>query len=634
MISDTLRSMQLAMKLSHPTRFVVRRSKRGCRWVSAQCIPIAIFGVASFCAGVASIARADLPIFTESAVERGVDYVVADGSFGGLGQYGCGVLLCDLDNDGDDDLMGTGATTPSIALYANDGAGQFTSVTASSGITSHTQVSGIVAADYDGDGDLDIFVTRWLQSAVLYRNNGGLHFTNVTVTAGLGGNVGAGAGCSFGDFDADGDLDLAIANRTGTLGNTLRNRFYRNNGQGTFTEIGAALGVDDGGASFQCLLQDLDRDGDCDLYVSTDKGTPTTFTNRYFRNVGGAFVSEPANGASIAIDSMGVFAGDVDMNGFVDIYCANVATGHALLLTDDAQTYVRAEFMAGVAGQSTGWGTAIFDPDNDGDQDIFLCSMLTAPDYLWMNESGFPFVDRSAACGLGDGIDSYCLATSDVDRDGDVDLLVQPHLAKLRLYMNAAPQKNRSIRFKVHGFGQNTHAVGALIDIESNGKTILREVMAGSCYKSQSSYIVHGGLGRASVASRVVVRWPRVGTEWKRRVLTNLPAGYEWPVYPTEQLGDADHDGVVDADDVVDFESCVATAFLPPCAIFDFDGDSDVDELDRRAIGTRLCDLDGNGVVGASDLSKLLASWGTETHDLTGDGIVGADDMSILLANW
>ena len=145
-------------------------------------------------------------------------------------------------------------------------------------------------------------------------NNGNLHFTNVTSAAGLSGNSGAGAGCSFGDYDGDGDLDLAIANRTGTMQNQLRNRFYRNNGNGTFTEISQQLGVDDGGASFQCILQDLDRDGDADLYVSNDKGSAGLSFNRYFRNVGGVFVSEPDNGSGVIIDSMGVATGDIDVN--------------------------------------------------------------------------------------------------------------------------------------------------------------------------------------------------------------------------------------------------------------------------------------------------------------------------------
>ena len=213
------------------------------------------------------MAQGDVPVYAEQAVARGIVYTVTDGIFGGSGQYGCGVALVDLDNDGDDDVIATGAAGGQIALFRNDGSGHFENRTAQSGLPIVAKASGVVAGDYDGDGDLDLFITRWLQSAILLRNEGGLLFANATASAHLTGISGPGAGSAFGDYDGDGDLDLAIAMRTGSLQNQMRNRFYRNNGNGTFTEIAAALGVDDAGASFHCMLQDLDRDGDCDLYV-------------------------------------------------------------------------------------------------------------------------------------------------------------------------------------------------------------------------------------------------------------------------------------------------------------------------------------------------------------------------------
>ena len=187
------------------------------RWI----VPLA------FCLSIGVVAagsRAQMPSFTEEALARGLSYVVTDGIFDGPGQFGCGVALCDLDGDGDDDIVASGATNGQVVAFENDG-GIFVNRTVGSGLQALSKVSGLVAGDYDGDGDLDLFITRWLQPAVLYRNNGNLHFTNVTSAAGLSGNSGAGAGCSFGDHDGDGDLDLAIANRTGTMQNQLRNRF-------------------------------------------------------------------------------------------------------------------------------------------------------------------------------------------------------------------------------------------------------------------------------------------------------------------------------------------------------------------------------------------------------------------------
>ena len=584
-------------------------------------------------------AGADVPLFTEEALARGVQYVVPDGAFGGTGQYGCGVALVDLDGDGDDDILATGAAGGQVALFVNDGRGHYTDHTASSGLGAFSKVSGVVAGDYDGDGDLDVFLTRWLQSAILYRNEhaqtGVLHFENATGAAALTGITGAGSGCSFGDYDSDGDLDLAVGMRTGSVGNLMRNRLYRNNGDGTFTNVAASLGVDDGFATFQCLLQDLDRDGDCDLYCSTDKGLPGVAWNRLFRNQGGLFTEDLDSGACISIDSMGVATGDLDMNGHVDIYCTNVPNGHALLASDDSLTYQRRDGEAGVRGAATGWAALIFDADNDADQDLLACSMMPAPDYLWLNEGGFPLAERQAECGFGDPEDSYCLAAGDIEGDGDIDLLMQSRTANLRLYVNAAPAQHRALRLRIVGSGMNTHAVGALVDIEVRGVTALREVLAGSCYKSQSSYTVHAGLGESDVAERVTVRWPRVGEAPRdERVLRNVPAGFVVPVYPTSRLGDVAGDGRVDPADLAACDLCVDAPFTAACAGFDVDGDCRVTSADRAAIELRLLDLNRDGAVGPQDIAILLANWGRPDHDLTGDGTVGPQDVARLLSAW
>jgi enediyne biosynthesis protein E4 len=589
--------------------------------------------------GAAAPAAAQMPSFTDEAVARGLSYVVTDGMFDGGGQFGCGVALCDLDGDGDDDIVASGATGTggtSIAVFRNDG-GTFVNRTTGSGLTAATRVSGIVAGDTDGDGDLDLFVTRWLQPAMLFRNNGNLVFSNITSSAGLSGNSGPGTGCSFADFDADGDIDLAIANRTGSLGNQLRNRFYRNNGSGTFTEISQQLGVDDGGVSFQCLLQDLDRDGDPDLYVSNDKGWVGLSWNRYFRNVGGAFVDQPNNGACVVIDSMGVATGDVDGNGFIDIYCTNTPEGHVLLLSDSAFGYADAADTFGAAGATTGWGTLIFDPDNDGDQDIFACSMAPQPDYLFVRHGPLPMIDLPGAGGASDAEDSYCLAAGDIDLDGDVDLLKQSRLANLRLLVNASPAANRAVRLKIVGRGMNTHAIGALVDVRFGKSTVLREVLAGSSYKSQSSYVVHAGIGPRDTADSVIVRWPKVtsdGGSWVTRTLTNVPTAFVLPVFPPMRLGDVDGDGRVEPAELAGCAACVGAAFSAACAIHDFDGNCAVDALDLAASGARLCDLDQSGSVGEGDLSLLLAGWGGSSRDLTGDGVVDSADLGVLLAHW
>ena len=592
-------------------------------------------GAMEFMVGaITACAAADVPFFHDEALKRGISYVVIDGAFGGNSQYGCGVALCDLDQDGDDDIVAMGASTNQLTLFENNGAGHFIDRTVGSGLPVAARASGIVAGDYDGDGDLDLFVTRWLQPAILLRNEGALHFVNATAQALLTGISGPGSGCAFGDYDADGDIDLAVGMRTGSVSNFMRNRLYRNNGNGTFTDVAAALGVDDSFPSFQCLLQDFDRDGDSDLYVSNDKGFPGIAWNRFFRNQGGVFTEDPDSGSELTIDSMGVCAGDLDMNGHIDIYCTNLPTGNALLASDDSLHYTRRDGDAGVRGLSTGWAPLIFDADNDVDQDLFACSMTGAPDYLWLTEQGFPLIESQAACGIGDPDDSYCLGASDIDSDGDVDLLMQSRGVNLRMYVNTTPQGNHGLTLRIIGVGKNTHAVGALADIEVHGKTVLREVIAGSSYKSQSSYLLHSGLGLNTTAERVTVRWPRVGSVREERVLTNVPSGLVVAVYPPSRIGDALSDGRVDPADLVACTACVGGAFSAACAVFDVDGDCDIDAADRAQIELRMIDLDRDGVIGARDLALLLDGWSRPARDITGDATVDAADVARMMGAW
>jgi hypothetical protein len=167
-------------------------------------------------------------------------------------------------------------------------------------------------------------------------------------------------------------------------------------------------------------------------------------------------------------------------------------------------------------------------------------------------------------------------------------------------------------------------------------RTVLREVMAGSSYKSQSSYIVHAGIGTATTADRITVRWPRVGASRPERVLVGYAAGVEWPIAPPESLGDANRDNKWNGVDALLADACAGTksGFGPSCALFDFDGDADVDGEDLAQFRARLCDIDRDGTVGASDLSLLLAGWGASEPELTGDGVVGAADLAILLDAW
>ncbi|MHC4910056.1 MAG: FG-GAP repeat domain-containing protein, partial [Planctomycetota bacterium] len=212
----------------------------------------------------------DGPHFVDEAFVRGIDYVVTQGDWNE--QFGCGVGLIDLDDDGDPDLVVTGREDGVVGVYENDGTGHFIDRSTTSGILPMDMPSGVVAGDYDRDGDRDIYITNYKTADVMLRNDGGFTFTDVTVEAGLG-HTGAGCGASFNDYNGDGWIDLFVAARTSVVVAPEHDALYRNNGDGTFTDVAPRLGVDSDFPTFQPIFFDHDLDGDRDLYLSTDKGS-------------------------------------------------------------------------------------------------------------------------------------------------------------------------------------------------------------------------------------------------------------------------------------------------------------------------------------------------------------------------
>lgn len=237
-----------------------------------------------------------------------------------------------------------------------------------SGIANVTALSGLTTADYDGDGDLDIHMTMWLEDDRLYRNMGGLTFEDVTIDAGLSGAGGAGNGAAWNDYDEDGDIDLDVSNYTCEQGDCTPNRLWNNQGDGTFIDVAPDLGLDDQYLTMQAIWLDYDLDGDSDLYLSTDRGSDFgTGSNRLFRNDGGAFteVSE-ASGTDVRIDSMGVGLGDVNGDGLLDLYCTNLngtqnqGEGNPLLLNNGDGTFTDQSATARTLSFSTGRSFLLF----------------------------------------------------------------------------------------------------------------------------------------------------------------------------------------------------------------------------------------------------------------------------------
>lgn len=633
--------------------------------------------MAGMMAGTSAMAGAPSP-FTEEAVQRGIDYSSTQASAAGVG-----VAFADLNGDGFPDIIVTGASNGLVGIYENDGTGHFIDRSGfANGIPALMRASSVTAADYDGDGDLDLFFTQTALPDVLCRNDGDFQFTDVSIEAGVA-DPGAGKGAAWGDFNNDGWLDLYVPNRTGTFQTIERDRLYRNNGDGTFTDVAAQHGLGQTNSTgHQAIFLDYDRDGDCDLYLSNDGMSGGCvqpgggWRNEFHENMDGQFVMvTKESGAGICANSMGVAVGDLDGNGYPDLYATNTPQGNFLLMNNGDRTFSDQTLEAGVGMYGVGWGANFFDYNNDGIMDLYVCDMI-GPNPLYVGTGSWPMVDMGDVLDVDESTNqSFCSAVADIDNDGDLDILLSSQAgldpAPIRLYINHEGEKRNWIKFRVLGMKANKHAVGAMLDVRVGTKHYYREVYAGTSWKSQDDLIVHIGLGEDEAVDEITTLWPGGDT----RTVAGVPAGQTWNVIPRKRLGDVDDNDVVDLADFVYFVTAFHQPFQPGSEIMDFNGDSVVDgddfiafmekysgplhdcdgdgQLDLEQIladpaldadqdgmldscaGALPADLNGDGVVDGADLAALLADWGgSGPADLDGSGTVDGADLAMLLANW
>lgn len=522
--------------------------------------------------------------FAELSLQRGVNYVLGTP----FAQYGAGQGMVDLDNDGDLDLVILGATNGLVGVYENLGGGQFVSRSFSTGITPLTAPAGFSAADYDGDGDTDLFLSGWFVSNRLLRNNGNLTFTDVTAAAGMTFSGASGA-TAWSDYDGDGWLDLYLTVRTGANGDPTHNRLYRNLGNGTFVDIGATLGVDAGvDPTLLPAFFDFDRDGDDDLYLGTDKGSAGVWKNRLYRNDGGAFTEITTSAAAAAyVDCMGIAIADLNFDGFFDLYLTNIQVGNKLLMHNGQDAFVDQTAAAGVASFAYGWGTVFADFNDDTHPDLYVCN-LQSNNRLYEGSATWPLSDVASQAGVATPNTSYCVSVGDVDNDGDLDMLVGETNTRVKLYINNTVNANHAARFRVVGQGHNTQAIGAQLDLEVGGVWQAFEVRAGHNFKAMNELTVHAGLGTATAADTVVVRWPGTGDT---RTLSGAPADVQWTVYPPEALGDVNRDGRLTRTDLFALLTRLrdgAAPIAPGEEVMDMDGDFDVDAEDAILLAARV----------------------------------------------
>lgn len=461
--------------------------------------------------------RGQAVTFEDVAQEVGVDHTFTGPSLGG------GASFADFDGDGWDDISLVSGVGQPAAFFQN-ASGEFAPMGMLGDTPDHAESMLTLWADYDNDGDRDLFVGYAERPDQLFRNDGPAGFTEVTEAAGLSlethpPEMHKTMAAAWGDYDRDGHLDLFVGNWGKAAIGEGMNKLYRSNGDGTFAEVGQSAGVDWAKLPLAVAFVDYDLDGWLDLYIANDKARG----NQLFRNLGdGTFddVSE-ASGADIAFHAMGIAIGDYDLDGDFDMYVSNISTGNGLLRNEGDGTFTEVADEAGVAVYKICWGVNFFDADNDGDLDLFAAAMFgeeNSRDELFENVGDGTFAPWEGFVG-GDGV-SHGSSVGDFDADGYPDLAVVRTDSPVMLWHNSGGSNNW-LSIALEGTESNRDGVGSLIEVHTAGLKQMRLVQAGSSYKSQDSFNQIVGIGSSTTVDSVVVRWPSGQVDIHRNVGVN-----------------------------------------------------------------------------------------------------------------
>jgi len=502
-------------------------------------------------------------VAASAGLNQAVIYGEADTKDYILEAIGCGCAFLDYDNDGWMDIFLLSGTRLAGAppgttnrLYRNNRDGTFTDVTEKAGLHNLGWASGVCVGDYNNDGFEDLFCTCYGQNR-LYRNNGDGTFTDVTKSAGLLDHQQRwGSGCTFFDYNLDGNLDLFVSNylqfdlaavpKPGTNNNCDwkgvpvecgprgfppgRHTLYRNNGDGTFTDVSKQAGIDKLTESYgmTVVAADFDNDGWPDLFIACDS-TPSLLL---MNNHDGTFREEGVlRGVAFSDDGkeqagMGVGVGDYDLKGSLNLFKTHFSddtnglyhnNGHGNF--DDVTLSAR----IGVETRYTCWGAGIVDLDNDGWPDLFMVTGTVYPQLQGKLQDQPSLTPRVIFRNLGDGSfeeltdqggpgisarhSSRGCAFGDFDNDGDLDILIVNLNEPPSLLRNDLSGNSHWLKLKLIGTKSNRSAIGARVVVHYGRKSQAQEVLSQSSFYSVNDPRLHFGLGAEKIVD-IDVRWP------------------------------------------------------------------------------------------------------------------------------
>ncbi|MDA9993436.1 CRTAC1 family protein [bacterium] len=531
-----------------------------------------------------------------------------------------------------------------VAAMVGDACGQveaptFVDVGAASGLLAEGLHHAVAIGDYNGDGWEDLYVGSRSTGNSLYRNNGDMTFTEVGEEAGVA-DEGYTNAAIWLDFDNDGDLDLATGNGYAFGGSEpAPNRFYVNQGDGTFVDMAATFGVAstsmcrslhaadydgdgftdlyvvnlnsanhfyknttgqgfsnvyfqtgtvDTGVGMGSIFFDYDNDGDQDLYLTHDANQ----TNKLYRNNNDGTFYDLAflSGLNYQGNCMGVDVADINHDGHLDLYITDLFPS-AMFANNGDGTFDDISIFSSTNDSGMTWGCVFLDYDHDGEWDLYLVNdyqFAPIPNILYKGQGDMTFSKVSEGDPtLEHRHSDFGLAMGDLDRDGDMDMVIattnsdtQPGLALLR---NDASINGHWLQVKLIGTQSNRDAVGARATLHFDGKTRMDEVNIGQGYSGASTLDLHWGLGWSPAVDSLEVRWPSGEITMHHELAINTRHEI-WE--PTNCLADFDYDFARSSGDLLVLLSGFGQFGTPT-------------------------DLDGDGVVAASDLLVFLTVFGT-----------------------
>ena len=527
------------------------------------------------------LVRADTNIqFVNVTQEAGIHWKHVDGRSGQkyfMETLGAGAAFFDYDTDGDPDLyFVNGAPLPGYVsseiptncLYRNNGDGTFTDVTEKAGVGDTGYGHGCAVGDYNNDGTLDLYVTNYGGNR-LYRNNGDGTFTEVAESAGVT-EPRWSTGCAFADYDRDGNLDLYVVNYIvfdidenpwcGFKEKGIRaycepdnftaqsDTLYRNNGDGTFTDVTKTAGIHNTtGKGLGVVWGDYNNDGTPDIYVANDSTENLFYHNNgngTFEEVGfmvGVALSEDG----VAENGMGTAFGDWNNDGWLDLTVTNYAQQTNTLYHNDADGFFTDATITTKTAQLTypylGWATAFIDYNNDGYQDLFVANghlhenlaelgqegTYGQRNLLFRNNANGTFTEVSETLGAGMKLEDVSRGATfaDYDLDGDIDIVVTNSNTAPRLLRNDGGNQRNYLQIRLTATNGSTDAIGARVKITTGTVTQTREVRSGDGYLSQQDLTLHFGIGDYKQVDSIEVQWQNgtkqlVGSVSPNRVLS------------------------------------------------------------------------------------------------------------------